>query len=293
MSPDTSLWEACQSYYFPRRVELRSDKTRDAYRIAINNFGRHLGRIPIVSDLEDDVIAIWVGVQLDAPGSAYSVRERMGRVLALWRFLAAKRIVDCWPTIKRPAAPDPVPVALTQEQLSALFESAMYEPDKIGGIRAGWWWQAFLAFVWSTAERRGAALSLRWEHCNLQTAVAVIPPEARKGRRKAGIYRLWPETVRLIDRIRMPPRELVFPWPYSEGRYFHNYGRILERAGLPNGRRYKTHCLRCSHATWLAAFGGNASSALMHSDPAVTQRHYIDTRIATPEQPKLFIPWDG
>lgn len=291
MAPDTSLWQICQSFYFPRRIDLRSPKTRSAYKIALDNFGRHLGRMPTLIDLDDDIVAVWVGAELDAPGSVYTVRERMGRLLALWRFLAAKQLVRCWPTIKRPPAPDPMPVALSQQQLRDLFEAAMYEPDKIGGIRAGWWWQAFMAFVWSTAERRGAALSLRWEHCDIAGGVAVIPPEARKGRRKAGVYRLWPEVVSLIDRIRMPPRELVFPWPFSMGKYFHNYGRILERAGIPNGRRYKTHCLRCSHATWLSAFGGNAAASLMHSDPATTQRHYLDQRIAKPDQPKLFVPW--
>ena len=156
-----TLWSICTDFFFPRRIELRSDKTRRAYRLAINHFGRHLGHVPTLADLDDDLVAVWVGQQLDAPGSVYSVRERMGRLLSLWRFLAARGKITLWPTIKRPAAPDPVPVALTQEQLHRLFEAAMYEPGKIDGVRAGWWWQAYLGFVWSTAERRTAALSLR------------------------------------------------------------------------------------------------------------------------------------
>jgi len=291
MTPEDSLWNICVEFYFPRRLELRSEKTRTAYRSALEHFGRYLGRAPTVADLDDDLVAVWVGQQLDTEGSVYSVRERMGRVLALWRFLAARRIVDRWPTLKRPAAPDPLPIALTRDELHALFESAMYEPGRIDGIRAGWWWQGYLAFVWSTAERRSAALSLKWEHCDLAAAVAVIPAQHRKGKRKAGVYRLWPEVVTLIERMKMPPREKVFPWSYSEGRYFHNFGRILERAGLPNDRAHKTHCLRCSHATWLAAIGGNPSASLMHSDPATTNRHYIDPRMMTNTQPKLFCPW--
>ena len=286
-----TLWSICTDFFFPRRIELRSDKTRRAYRLAINHFGRHLGHVPTLADLDDDLVAVWVGQQLDAPGSVYSVRERMGRLLSLWRFLAARGKITLWPTIKRPAAPDPVPVALTQEQLHRLFEAAMYEPGKIDGIRAGWWWQAYLGFVWSTAERRTAALSLRWEHCDLTAAVAMIPPQARKGGKRAGVYRLWPEVVLLIERIKMPPRELVFPWSYSEGRYYHNYGRILERAGLPADRKHKTHCLRCSHATWLQAIGGNATRALGHGSPETTNRHYIDSRLIPQEGPKLFVPW--
>lgn len=292
MLPSTSLWSVCTDFYFARRLELRSQKTKDSYRFALDNFGRHLGRVPTLADLDDDLVTVWVGAQLDQPGSVYSVRERLGRILALWRFLAARRIVDRWPTVKRPPAPDPMPIALTRDELRALFESAMYEPGKIGGVRAGWWWQGYLSFVWSTAERRSAALALKWEHCDLSAAVAVIPPEFRKGKRKAGIYRLWPEVVTLIERMKMPPREMVFPWPYSEGRYYHNFGRIAERANLPNDAAHKTHALRVSHASWLAMLGGNASIALGHSDPATTTRHYIDPKIYMPDQPKLFIPWE-
>jgi integrase len=291
MTPAPTLWQLCTDYFFPRRLELRSDKTRKLYRLALAHYGRHLGHDPTLDDLDDDLVAVWVGAQLDVAGSVYSVRERLGRVLALWRFLAARGKVQRWPTIKRPAAPDPLPVALTQEELRALFDSAMYEPGKIDGIRAGWWWQAYLAFVWSTAERRTAALSLRWEYCDIKSAVAVIPPQFRKGGKKAGVYRLWPEVVLLIERIAMPPREKVFPWSYSEGAYYYRYGRILERAGLPNDRKHKTHCLRCSHATWTAAFGGNATAALGHNSPETTQRHYIDVRLLPSEQRKLFVPW--
>ena len=289
--PTQPLLSVCTDYFFPRRLELRSEKTRKLYRLAIANFGRHLGHAATLADLDDDLVTVWVGAQLDEPGSIYTVRERLGRILSLWRFLAARGKVSVWPTVRRPPAPDPVPVALTRDELRALFDAAMYEPGRIAGIRAGWWWQTYLAFVWSTAERRSAALSLRWEHCDLATGIAVIPPEARKGRRKAGVYRLWPEVVALIERMKMPPRELVFPWPVSEGRYFHNYGRILERAGLPNDRKHKTHCLRCSHATWTEVLGGNASRALMHSDPATTARHYIDSRLLPPEPVRLFVPW--
>lgn len=293
MTTHPELWSVCTDLFFPRRLELRSPSTKKAYRLAIDHYGRHLGRVATLADLDDDLVTVWVGQQLDGEGSVYSVRERLGRILSLWRWLAARRVVECWPTIKRPQAPDPLPVALTQEELRALFESAMYEPGKIDGIRAGWWWQAFLGFVWSTAERRTAALSLTWANCDLALSVAVIPAKSRKGGRKPAVYRLWPEVVELIDRMKMPPRELVFPWPYSEGRYYHNFGRIAERANLPDDRRHKTHCLRCSHATWLSALGGNATAALGHSSPETTQRHYIDQSKMPAEKTKLFVPWTG
>jgi integrase len=286
-----NLWVLCETFFFPRNIALRSHKTRRGYRYALDHFARHLGRQAGLADLDDDAVTLWLSAQLDAGQSVYTVRERLGRILTLWRFLAARRLVECWPTIRRPPAPEPVPLALSVEQAAALFESCRWEPGKISGIRSGWWWEAFLAFVLSTSERLSASRSLRWEWLDLAMLHVTIPPAFRKGQRKAGHYELWPEVVPLIERIKMPPRELVFPWDRSEGCYFYRYGRILERAGLPNGPKWKTHSLRCSHASWRQSLGGDSTRALGHSDPATTRRHYIDARYLPKDDVKLPVPW--
>jgi len=59
-------------------------------------------------------------------------------------------------------------------------------------------------------------------------------------------------------------------------------------AKLPSGRHRKTQSMRVSHATWLTVVGGDATKSLMHSDPATTRDHYIDPKIAMPNQPRLF-----
>jgi integrase len=177
--------------------------------------------------------------------------------------------------------------------LHRLFAAARKERGTIEGIPAGYWWEGFLAFVFCTAERKGAALALRWEWIDLARLTATIPPQVRKGRTKAGQYRLWPEIVPLLVRIQEPQRELVFPWPKCERAYYTVYDRILRDAGLPVNRNAKTHCLRASHATWQAAVGADAAGALLHSDPATTRKHYIDVRHLPPVENKLFVPWTG
>jgi integrase len=286
-----SLWDICEREYFPRSLRLNSDKTKKAYRIALGHFGRHLGREPMPADLDDDIVTIWLKQQIVVCKSIWTVRERLGRVLALWRWLACRRVVEKFPTVTRPEGTEVVPNALDQKQLKALFDAALEEPGKIDGIRAGFWWTAFLAFVWSTAERREAALSVRWEWIHFDRKFVVIPASVRKGKKKTATYPLWDELARLIQRIAEPKRELVFPWPYSDGKYYHNYGRILDRAGLPDDRKFKTHCLRCSHATWLEVLGGDASKSLRHSDRETTQKHYIDQRLLPQPERKLFVPW--
>jgi integrase len=291
------LWKICTDLYFPRNLKLRSDKTRIQYRYAIDAFSEHLGRPATAADLDDDTITVWVGKLLarcDDPAdglSVYTVREKLGRILSLWRWLAARRVVDRWPTITRPEAPEPMPIALTEDELRRLFEAAQWEPGKIGGVQARFWWPAFFGFVFSTSERVGAALALRWEWIDTAKRVIVIPPSVRKGRRKAGVYPLWPELMPLLDRIKEPKRDLVFPWDKSQGCYYGRYGRILRRAELPDDRKHKTHSLRVSHATWLKVMGGDPTRRLGHGESSTTNRHYIDVRHLPPEENRLFIPW--
>src|SRR5262245_55580093 len=88
--------------------------------------------------------------------SAYTVREKLGRILALWNWLAKRDRSMHFPTMERPEAPEIVPTALTEKQLRALFEEIQHEHGTIGGVRARDWWAALLGFVWATGERKGA-----------------------------------------------------------------------------------------------------------------------------------------
>jgi integrase len=82
----------------------------------------------------------------------------------------------------------------------------------------------------------------------------------------------------------------VFPWHLCESSFYHHYGKILRRAGLPDERKTKSHCIRVSHASWREAMGGDASKDLGHADRATTQKHYLDPRIARTKQDPLFWP---
>src|SRR5262249_33987493 len=156
---------------------------------------------PTADDLDDDVISEWVKHLEASDRSTYTVREKLGRVIALWNWLAKRRLVEQFPTIERPEPPEIVPTAMSEQQLRPLFDEVAHEHGYIDGVRARDWWAAFLGFVWATGERKGAALSLRWEWLDFSRKQIVIPANARKGRRKAGIYVLWDELARLLKRI--------------------------------------------------------------------------------------------
>ena len=89
-----------------------------------------------------------------------------------------------------------------------------------------------------------------------------LPANVRKGKRKHAVYHLEPEVVDLLKKIEKPKRDLVFPWRGCSETYYLAYGRILERAGLPNDKKHKPHCLRATHATMKEILGGDACRSL-------------------------------
>jgi integrase len=291
---DRELWSVCTDLFFPRRIGLRSDKTRRQYQFALNSYAEHLGHPATLADLDDDLLTVWTTTLLNSGLSAYTVREKVGRILTLWRWLAARREVDRWPTVTRPPAPEPLPVAANEDQLRRLFHSAAKERGAIEGVPADLWWLSLFGFVWCTAERKTAALAVRVEWLDLAAGCCTIPANVRKGGRKNAVYHLWPELVPLLSRsiAACPGRELLWPWPYHEVTFYNRFSRIAVDAGWPDDRKHKCHCLRVSHATWRQVAGGDASRALMHSDPATTRRHYLDPRMLPADDCRLFVPWD-
>lgn len=286
-----TLWRFALEY-FKRQLPPLSPKTIHQYGIAIRHFTAFLGHAPTAADLTDDALVYWVNhILQDKRLAVNTARERMGRILTLWNWMARRGYVATFPTQKRPPAPENTPIALDEAQLRRLFDEATREHGHIAGIPARHWWVTFLAFVFSTSERKSASLALRWEWIDFARGVVVIPPEVRKGSRKAGRYTLWPEVAALLASIREPSRELVFPWPYDDATYFNRFGRMMRRAGLPDDRRHKTHSLRVSHATWRKVMGGDPTKQLGHSDAATTAKSYLDPRFLQVDDVRLFVPW--
>lgn len=263
----------------------------------MNDFEAYLGRPATTDDLNDDTVTLWVGDMLlrgespDKPRAIETVLSKAGRILTLWRFLFHRRVVDCYPTIEMPDAPEPSPVALDEQQLRRLFESAMCRPGLVGGVPARYWWPALFGFVFSTSERKGGTFATRWDWVSLENRVCVIPAFVRKGKRKAATYPLWDEVIWLLSRIVEPRRDVVFNWDKSECSFYKHYSKILIDAQIPNDRKHKLQGLRVSHNTWTKVMTGRHSPLLMHSSTATSERHYEDKRLTTLPPAKLFIPW--
>ncbi len=283
-----SLRGVCNTLYFPQSLTIRSESTRKQYLFALNDFCRFLGREPIIEDLRKPIIIgflKWLeSVSRLAPKTC---NERTGRLRALWSWLFEEGMVTLPPPRNvRIPEPEKMPTAWTAEELRRLYIAAGEQPGQVSGIHAGLFWQTLLCWLWNSGSRYGETMALEWSMVDTCRQLVIIPPSARKGRKKTGRYALWPDTLKMLESIRTELPN-VFPWDKCEGSYYHTWDVILKRAGLPTGRNRKTQSIRVSHATWLAASGGDATGSLMHSDAATTRKHYIDSSITT-NAPKLF-----
>lgn len=285
------LWQICQAEFFPRNLRLRSNVTKLRYKQAIDVLSLFLGHVATLDDLDDDVIAAWLNWLVDHRGVCERTANGMaGRVRTLWTFLAKRGRIARFPTTQNLPVPELSPVAWSPEQLADLFEAAGRMPGKVGPFKASVWWQAWLAWLWCTGERLGASLSMQWEHLDLERGTASLPATIRKAR-KAATYHLWPDIVERLKALQRPSGA-VFPWEKTRCTYWLHYAKLLRIAGLPGGRKRKSHAIRVSHATWIEANGGNATKRLMHSNPNTTRQSYLDRRFLPDDCPNLFRPWD-
>jgi integrase len=278
---DPSLDSHYRILYERQRLRGGAKSTRCQFVINIRHFGRFLGRSAVIEDLRDDVIADAMGYLIDqglAPRTANKFRDNM---LAIWRFLARKGILDRWPDVDPLPEPVRIPIAWTEEQLKRLWNAIQAQPGRIGGIPANLWWHGLHSLAWDTAERITATYTVPWRQVDLDGGWVVIRAEARKGtrgNRSDHLSKLHGDTVTALRLIHDDHRERVFPWPHNHTYLWHRYKTILKRAGLPHDRDHMFHCLRKSVASYFEACGGNATKLLGHSARRVTER-YLDPRV--------------
>lgn len=288
MDLSISLRSAAEEYYFPYKVSIRSPKTLTHYRFAFDFLDRFLGRAAQVRDLNDATITKFLRWLDQVRGLApKTINERVGRIISVWDWFARKRYVEQFPTVEKLPEPKRCPRAWTIEQLAAIFSECRRCRGYACGIPISIWMTGLLGFGWNTSERIGATLQTRFDMIDFSRGSIIVPAEIRKKGQSDELYELWPEVVETMLEIKSYGHKLIFPMDFCISALYHRYKKILQRAGLPDGRKYMFHCVRVTHGTWVEALGGNASLALRHSNPATTKRHYIDTSIASPQTTNL------
>ncbi|MBC7853647.1 MAG: tyrosine-type recombinase/integrase [Pirellulaceae bacterium] len=295
LSEDTAtLWGICLAKFFPANLRIRSEATREQYRYALKDFRDFLHHDPTAADLDDDVLSAFIAALVRKGLAVKTANERSGRIACLWNWLARRNVVKTFPTFSKLREPRRTPKAWTQEEIGKLFRSCDTEGGHVAGIKARSWWTALHYVLWNSGARLGEILSIRWEWVNLTTGAVHIPGEFRKGGLNDAFYRLSLEALESLEEIRLPIRELVFPWDRAPNLLWGRYKKILERAGLPAKRCDMFHKIRRSVASHMEAAGHSSTRALGHASAETTRKSYLDPEIVSSIGPAsvLFQPFD-
>ena len=279
--------------YRRQRLFGKSADTVRLYDIALNEFDAVFGREATIYDLSDDSVLAMMQAIVDRGRTNRTANRSRECIVALWTFLARKRIVDQFPDVQRLPEPRDPPVAWSVDELRRLWKACVDATGFIGGIPASRYWLALHSLLWDSCDRIRPVRNARWEHLNLDTGWGTFPAASRKGRRESNTFRMHADTIAIL-RPMQQPTGLVFPWPYTWTYIYRLYARLLQSAGLPHDRLRKFHAIRRSAGSWIDAAGGDATRALGHSSEKITRLHYLDPTICCGPQASdiLFRPDD-
>lgn len=286
--------------YRPLRLRGRSPATARLYGCLIRSYSRHLGRDATIADLEELTLARYLEARATQVRPFTVERERAG-LNALAGFAFERRLLDVKPSCPPGVIPDRVPHAWSIAELRSLMtaagQPATYRVGKGGrppifkrptiatetatpsaAMKAGFF-SVLLPCLYETGERIGAMLEARVE--DYQRPHLVVRAEARKGRKRDRVYRLTDATCDRLDAFLAGRAEgRVFDWPLCRTYLWREFGKVVKAAGLDGRHRVRFHQIRRSAASHYAAAGGDACAMLDHSSPRITQRWYLDPRLA-------------
>jgi integrase len=275
-----TLREYYVTIYAPLRLRSRAKRTKQLYETTLRTFAKYLGRQPMLRDLNNDEVNKYLAWFRDLGRSPYSTNKEHANLTAIWRYACRRKLLDEWPDVEREKQPRKAPMAWLEHELQAIFSACDKEPGLLCGVPAGMWWRGLLLTLYDTGERISAISGLKWSALDIKGGWLVVPAELRKGGKSDRVYKLAPDTIETLSRIKMHSRfAAIFKWPFTPSYLWSKYSRILARAGLPTDCRSKFHRIRRTTASYYERAGGNATKLLDHSDRRVTDRHYIDERI--------------
>lgn len=273
------------SLYKSKNRNLRAESTDNRFRISLRHFNSAIGRATTSDDLTDDNL-----VSLEkhlADRSPYTINGVTGSIKTLWRWAAKHSLVTVWPTLQRLDTPEPEKPTWDVNDVRKLLDACSQLGRKYYDTPRNLWWGSLIRMLWDTGERIGSLRSCRWEW--LRGSILQIPATARKGW-KSSTYRVSDATLSSLTIIREPQRELIWPFPMSLQTFYNHYGHILVAAGLPDGRKFKSQCMRRTHLTLWALAGHDASARAQHTSRAVTERFYLDSTRLPQIDPSTVLP---
>lgn len=240
------------------------------------------GQPPAVESLCRAAVHDWMDdLLLEEDLAPDTVNTKRGQVIAIWNYAAELSLLAPPWRIKRVDPGNDPPTAWTLDEFHRLLSAAAAESGDWDGLPAGLCWECGLLLIYDTAARFGELWKADYSALNLDAGTWTVPAAHTKTKR-GRVYTLHHSLPRL--RAAAGDRGRLWPFPWGRRQVYKHWDRILERSGLPGGRRNKWHCLRRTAESHAARAKGSlwAAEAVGHSE-RVAKRHYLAPAIvATP-----------
>lgn len=277
-----TLSEFLRETYVPARLDLKPASV-EQLAVTIRLLDRHLGRPTKVAELSTQLIRNFLSVYRNQVAPA-TVNDKRRHLMALWRCAHDEGYCPNFPgKIATMKEPQRLPEAWTIAEVERLLVACQALPGYMGNIPRRRWWLACLLAVYDTAGRIGSVRSVLTTDFSFAERYFVVRHTADKTQRDR-IYWLSDQAVTAISAIYDPQQMRLFPWPYCRQYLWRFFRRqIVERAGLqaPTRGMGLFHKLRRTTLSYCAAHDmALAQQQAGHSDPRLTQRRYVDPRIA-------------
>lgn len=279
-APAGSVRAFFQETYRPERM-VRGRNLRD-FQSTLRLLHKFRGDVALV-ELSDALAADFFTWLLEVRGvRAVTVNAHRSRLFAIWRLAVERGLLSRDPRVRKLRAASDAPDAWTLEEMRRIIDAPLNLawPGPIAGIPRGPYYQALLLLALYTALRKGSLFELPRSAVDLSTGwVEVSGTIIKNGRGKR--FRVGADAIAAVQAIWRPERELLFPFPFSDGVLHRDIRRILAAAGVsPSTRKSMTqlHKVRRTTATALTVQRDIAAAAelLGHSNTEVTRR-YVDT----------------
>lgn len=280
-----------------------SDRTIILYGQTLSRFDEFLKHPAELADLDDLVVSRflrWLAKRPDPRGklpSTNTTLKHRTQLSALWSFCAKKRMTAAdgkmveFPALARMRAVERIPRAYSHSDVEKIVRRAKRRYGSVGGLPAPWWWMTICMTAWTTAERLGALMALRWGEVDLDRRMITFLGANRKGHTRDIQRAITPQLAEMLRVHRRGDNDLVWPWDRQIGSIWTSLQNLCKQAGV----QYRGfHGFRKASASYFEAAGGSATQLLDHDRPATTKRSYLDPDIVRggPSAADLLPPLD-
>jgi integrase len=295
-----SLFRFYRTEYIPRRMIGSKAVSINVIRYTIVRFAKFLGRVPMVTDLNDAQVSEFLNWLLNVAELAVaSVNGSRGHLLALWRYAVKRRLLNVLPSdVDKLKEPKRLPSAWTIDELALIIEAAKQcRSRRTGGVYPSHtFFPALILVGYNTGLRLRALLGIQLSGWDADRREITVDAEYMKHRvaQTFSVSEQAAEAIETMLESSLTPDEIpafLFPWPVGKEAIWETYRNIVKEAGLWKSSKDSFHKLRRTTASHLTAKLGieSACRQLGHSSVEMTRR-YVDPRLTSEHRAADHLP---